>query len=178
MKGQHNMTAILVTGYRSFDLGIFKEKDARIDVIKRAISKDLIAFIESGVDWFIFTGNLGFEYWALEVAKQLQADYPIQIATVFLFENHGEQWNEGNQQKLADFKTVDFVKYSFKHYENPSQFKQYNQFIIENTDGAYLFYDNENETNMKYLVAQMSEKRNYDMHFLTFERLNEINDEE
>lgn len=172
------MTAILITGYRSSDLGIFKDKDARIDVIKKAINKDLIRYIENGADWFIFMGNLGFEYWALEVAKQLQKDYPIQIATVFPFENHGQQWNEANQQKLADFKTVDFVKYSFKSYENPSQFKNYNHFMIENTTGAYLFYDSENETNLKYLVGQMSEKRNYEMHFLTFEHLNEIMDEE
>ena len=104
------MNAILVTGYRGFELSIFQDKDPRIDVIKAAIRKDLIHYLEEGVEWFIFTGNLGFEYWALQVAKKLQADYPFQIATLFTFETQGQQWNEANQAKLADFKQVDFVK--------------------------------------------------------------------
>ena len=65
------MNAILVTGYRGFELSIFQDKDPRIDVIKAAIRKDLIHYLEEGVEWFIFTGNLGFEYWALQVAKKL-----------------------------------------------------------------------------------------------------------
>ena len=96
------MNAILVTGYRGFELSIFQDKDPRIDVIKAAIRKDLIHYLEEGVEWFIFTGNLGFEYWALQVAKKLQADYPFQIATLFTFETQGQQWNEANQAKLAD----------------------------------------------------------------------------
>lgn len=173
------MTVILISGYQSFELGIFKDKDARIDIIKKAIKKDLISYIENGVDWFIFTGKLGFEYWALEIAKELQQeDYPVQLATIFTFKNHGEQWKDGNQAKLSAFKQVDFTKYTFEKYENPSQFKQYNRFLIDNTDGAYLFYDKENETNLKYLVSQMSEKINYQIDFLTFDRLNEIIEEE
>lgn len=47
------MTAILITGYRSFELGIFSSKDQRISMIKTAIRKDLINYLEEGVDWFI-----------------------------------------------------------------------------------------------------------------------------
>ena len=36
------MTAILVAGYKSFELGIFQEKDQRIEIIKKAIRHDLI----------------------------------------------------------------------------------------------------------------------------------------
>lgn len=63
------MTVILVTGYKSFELGIFQEKDQRIEIIKKAIRHDLIRYFDEGVDWLIFMGNLGFEYWALQVAK-------------------------------------------------------------------------------------------------------------
>ena len=139
------MNAILVTGYRGFELSIFQDKDPRIDVIKAAIRKDLIHYLEEGVEWFIFTGNLGFEYWAQQVAKKFQADYPFQIAPLFTFETQGQQWNEANQAKLADFKQVDFVKYAYESYENPSQFRQYNHFLVQNTQGAYLFYDTEND---------------------------------
>lgn len=171
------MAAILVTGYKSFELGIFQDKDERISVIKKAIRYDLIRYFEEGIDWLIFMGNLGFEYWALQVAKELHEEYEFSIATIFAFENHGQNWNEANQVKLGEFKQVDFVKYTYKSYENPSQFKNYNQFLVDNTEGAYLFYDSENETNLKYLLQVMQEKEDYPINFLTFDRLNEFLEE-
>ena len=171
------MTAILITGYKSFELGIFQDKDERISVIKKAIRYDLIRYFEEGIDWLIFMGNLGFEYWTLQVAKELQEEYDFSIATIFSFENHGQNWHEANQVKLSEFKQSDFVKYTYKAYENPSQFKYYNQFLVNNTAGAYLFYDTENETNLKYLLQVMQEKEDYPIKFLTFERLNEFLEE-
>ena len=168
------MTVILVTGYKSFELGIFQEKDQRIEIIKKAIRHDLIRYFDEGVDWLIFMGNLGFEYWALQVANELPEESDFSIATIFTFENPGHNWNEANQVKLSEFKQVDFVKYSYKEYENSSQFRAYNQFLVDNTDGAYLFYDPENETNLKYLVEVMREKGNYPIQYLTFDRLNEF----
>ncbi|HEO5080392.1 TPA: DUF1273 domain-containing protein [Streptococcus agalactiae] len=170
-------STILVTGYKNFELGIFQDKDPRITIIKKAIDKDFRRFLENGADWFIFMGNLGFEYWALEVALDLQKEYDFQIATIFTFENHGQNWNEANKAKLALFKQVDFVKYTFPSYENPGQFKQYNHFLINHTQGAYLFYDSENETNLKFLLEMMEKKEAYDISFLTFDRLNEIYEE-
>ena len=114
---------------------------------------------------------------ALQVAKELHEEYEFSIATIFAFENHGQNWNEANQVKLGEFKQVDFVKYTYKSYENPSQFKNYNQFLVDNTEGAYLFYDSENETNLKYLLQVMQEKEDYPINFLTFDRLNEFLEE-
>ncbi|MER0124066.1 DUF1273 domain-containing protein [Streptococcus sp. ZJ93] len=169
------MKSLLVVGYRHTDLGIFSEKDPRLAIIKEAIRQDFIRFLEEGVEWFIFTGNLGFEYWCLEVAKELKEEgYSCQLATLFLFENHGENWNEVNQIKLAQFKSVDFIKMVYPRYENPSQFRYYNQFLLDNTDGAYIFYDSENETNLKYLYHEMLKKEEYSKKTLTFERLNEV----
>lgn len=167
------MTTILVTGYKNFELGIFQDKDERIALIKKAIRYDLRHYLDEGVEWLVFTGNLGFEYWALQVAKELQVDYDFSIATIFTFENHGQNWNEANQAKLGEFKQVDFVKYTYESYENPGQFKNYNQFLVDNTAGAYLFYDTEAETNLKYLLQVMQEKEDYPIQFLTFDRLNE-----
>ena len=98
------MTSLLVTGYKSFELGIFKDKDPKVNIIKKAIKRYLKRFLDEGVDWMIFTGNLGFEFWALEVAKELQKDYPLRLATLFPFETHGQNWSEANQEKLAAFK--------------------------------------------------------------------------
>ena len=110
----------------------------------------------------------------LEVAFALKKDYDFQMATIFLFENVGENWNESNQELLARFKQVDFVKYAYPHYSNPGQLKEYNQFLIDNADGAYVFYDPENETNLKYLYKMMVEKEPFYVKQLSFDDLNEL----
>ena len=168
------MVSVLVVGYKAFDLGIFGDKDQRLKIIKAAIRRDLIYLLENGMKWLVFTGNLGFEVWVLEVAKELQEEYNFQLATIFIFENQGENWNEANQEKLANFKNVDFIKYAYPSYENPSQFRTYNQFLLESTDGAYLFYDEENETKLKYLYRMMKENKQYHIKKLTFDDLNEM----
>lgn len=167
--------SLLITGYKHTYVGIFTDKDPRLAIIKLAIKKDLVRFLEDGVTWFVLTGQLGFEYWTLEVLEELRLEgYEFQIATIFMFENHGEQWNEGNQLKLQRFKQTDFIKYAYPRYENPGQFKDYNKFLVDNTDGIYLFYDPENETNLKYLYHLILKKEGYNRKTLTFEQLNEV----
>ena len=168
------MTSLLIAGYKTFEIGIVTEKDMRIKIIKEGVRRDLLRLLDEGVDWLVFMGNLGFESWVLDVAKELKTEYSFQIATIFLFENQGENWNEANQVKLAAFKQVDFVKYAYTSYQNPSQFREYNQFLLQNTDGAYLFYDEENETNLKYLYQEMKNQEQYFIKKLTFDDLNEV----
>ena len=168
------MTTALISGYSAFDLGLFNDKDIRVDIIKTAIRRDLERLAEEGVTWLVFTGALGFEYWVLQVAKDMKIDYGFQLATIFDFETHGSNWNEANQEKLSRFKQVDFVKYAYPHYENPSQFRDYNHFLLSNTDGAYIFYDEENETNLKYLYQMMKKQEQYFTKQLTFDDLNEV----
>lgn len=170
-----HVKSVLVVGYRHTDLGIFSDKDPKIPIIKEAIRRDCIHLLDEGAEWFVFTGNLGFEYWVLEVLQDLKKEgYACQLATIFPFANHGEHWNEANQSKLARFKAVDFTKAAYAQYESPAQFRDYNQFLLENTDGAYVFYDAENETNLKYLYNLLLKKEGYTKKTLTFEQLNEI----
>lgn len=167
--------SLLVVGYRHIDLGIFSDIDPRVTIIKMAIKKDILSFLNEGVEWFVFTGNLGFEHWTLEVLRELLAEgYQFQIATIFIFGNQGENWTESSQLKLADFKKSDFVKYAYSNYENPRQFRDYNQFLMDNTEGAYVFYDSENETNLKYLYHLLLNKKEYTVKRLAFDDLNEI----
>ena len=109
-------------------LVLFNDKDIRVDIIKTAIRRDLERLAEDGVNWLVFTGTLGFEYWALQVAKDMKADYGFQLATIFDFETHGSNWNEANQAKLSEFKQVDFVKYAYPQYEKQGD----NYAIIKN----------------------------------------------
>ena len=172
-KGEKMHTA-LVLGYSAFDLGLLNEKDIRLKIIKKAIRRDLESLAEEGLKWLVYTGALGFEHWVLEVAKEMKDDYGFQLATIFDFETHGSNWNEANKVKLGDFKQVNFVKYAYPSYEHKGQLRDYQLFLLENTDGAYLFYDEENETKLRFFYELMKKKDNYITKRLTFEDLNEI----
>ena len=168
------MHTALILGYSSFDLGLFNDKDIRLKIIKKAIRRDLEKMADEGLKWLVFTGTLGFEHWVLEVARDMKDDFGFQLATIFDFETHGENWNEGNQVKLSEFKQVDFVKYAYPNYEHKGQLRDYQLFLLENTDGAYLLYDEENETKLKIFYELMKKKDNYITKRLTFEDLNEV----
>nr|WP_295588614.1 DUF1273 domain-containing protein [uncultured Streptococcus sp.] len=168
------MTTALILGYSAFDLGLFNDKDIRVDIIKTAIRRDLERLAEDGVNWLVFTGSLGFEYWALQVAKDMKADYGFQLATIFDFETHGSNWNEANQVKLSEFKQVDFVKYAYPQYEHKGQLRDYQKFLLENTDICYLFYDEEKETKLRYFYQMMKNQADYVTRQLTFDELNEL----
>ena len=170
------MYTALVLGYSAFDLGLFNDKDIRLKIIKKAIRRDLERLAEEGLQWLVFTGSLGFEHWVLEVARDMKEDYGFQLATIFDFETHGSNWNEANQVKLSDFKQVDFIKYAYPTYEHKGQLKDYQIFLLENTDGAYLFYDEENETKLRFFYELMKKKDNYITKRLTFEDLNEMSE--
>lgn len=165
---------MLVMGYSNFDLGIFDDKDIKVTIIKKAIRERLISYIEQGLKWLIFTGNMGFEYWVLQESKSLQEEYKFQLAVIFDFETHGQNWNESNQMKLSEFKNLDYVKYAFESYENANQFRTYNDFLLDNSDGAFVFYDEENETKLKYMTTRMKNQDVYILDFLTFEDLQDI----
>ena len=170
------MHTALVLGYSAFDLGLFNDKDIRLKIIKKAIRRDLERLAEEGLQWLVFTGSLGFEHWVLEVARDMKEDYGFQLATIFDFETHGSNWNEANQVKLSDFKQVDFIKYAYPTYEHKGQLRDYQIFLLENTDGAYLFYDEENETKLRFFYELMKKKDNYITKRLTFEDLNEMSE--
>ena len=168
------MTTALIMGYSNFDLGLFNEKDIRIKIIKKAIRRDLENLAEEGIKWLVFTGNLGFEAWVLDVANEMKEEYDFNLATIFDFETHGENWNEANQLKLSQFKQVDFVKYAYPKYEHMGQLRDYQRFLLENTDLAYFFYDPENETKLKFIDNLMKNQEGYRIKRLTFEDLNEL----
>ena len=113
---------------------------------------------EEGLKWIVFTGSLGFEHWVLEVAKEMKEDYGFQLATIFNFETHGSNWNEANQVKLSDFKQVDFIKYAYPTFEHKGQLRDYQIFLLENTDGAYLFYDQEKRKQKLRFFLRTDEK--------------------
>ena len=140
------MKTLYFTGYRSFELGVFQEKDPKIKIIKKVIKMSLLSYIEQGLEWVLISGNLGAEIWCAEVVELLQKDYPeIKLGIIYPFQGFGENWNEANQQMLQRVQmSADYVNAtSHQPYKEPSQLRNHTQFLLEHTDGALLLYDEE-----------------------------------
>ncbi|USS87516.1 DUF1273 domain-containing protein [Fructilactobacillus hinvesii] len=170
-----------VTGYRSYELGAFDEQSPKVKIIKRALREQLSNLIDNGCDWIITGAQLGTEQWVVEIAAELKKEFPgqFQIAVMLPFTEFGSQWNETNQLKLqqtlarADFSTT----VSNRPYHSPQQLKNYQQFMLTHTDGAFLLYDTENEGKAHYdvtAIQRFQEHHPYTCQFLDFDDLQEV----
>lgn len=63
---------IYVSGYRSFELGVFKENDPKIQVVKNVLKKELHQLAEEGLEWVLVSGNLGVELWAVQNSSGIE----------------------------------------------------------------------------------------------------------
>ncbi|MBS9334817.1 DUF1273 domain-containing protein [Fructobacillus sp. M1-13] len=173
------MSRIWVTGYRSYELGVFKDKDPKVTVLKYALKKRLVEQLEQGMDWLITGGQPGVELWAADLAVELKKDYPqLHLAVFVPFEGFGKNWKEANQAKLAKAKSqADFFAATYKgDYQGPFQLQGYQDFILNHTDGALLVYDNEFEGKSAYdaqAMTRFQEKAPYPVNRLDMEALQE-----
>lgn len=143
-----------LTGYRSYELGIFSNTDAKVAGIAAFMRKREIELLDEGYDWFIFSGQLGVEYYAFLEALKLKEDYPLKIAVMFPFHDFGSGWSEKNQAVLQHYKAdADFVGYvSKENYHSPSQLKRHTQFLLYATECAIVLYDDEVESKTKFFI--------------------------
>jgi uncharacterized phage-like protein YoqJ len=160
---------LVVTGYKQHELGIFDDKHPGIPIIKKAIQNQLIALMDSGLEWVILGGQLGVETWTAELILEMKEEYPnLKFAIITPFLDQEKNWNELKQEKYrtllhqADFQT----SVTKKPYEAPWQFIERNKFILRNSDGMLLVYDEENEGSPKFikkLAEQYAEKNEYEL---------------
>ncbi|MBY0122640.1 DUF1273 domain-containing protein [Bacillus sp. S/N-304-OC-R1] len=175
---------VIISGYKPYELGIFKHDDPAVHYIKKAIRNHLLALLEEGLEWVMISGQLGTELWSAEVVFDLQAEgYHLQLAVVTPFLNQEESWKEENKEYyefvLAQADFVDSV--SRKPYEKPWQFRLKNQFFINKSDVLLLFYDTEKEGSPKYLYEEAkkrSEMSKYEIRLVSFDDLQAIVEEE
>lgn len=167
------MKRIYLSGYRSFELGIFKESDAKIEIIKKVLKERLVSYLEEGLEWVMLSGNLGVEQWAGEVLKELKKVYPeFRIALLLPFEEFGNNWNEKNQTALFELKQqVDYVNtVSHQPYNTPQQLKNHTQFLLSHTDGSLLLYDEEHPGKTDYYykdARKYQETHDYQLELIT-----------
>lgn len=168
---------LYVTGYQSYELGIFNEKDPKVQVIKNVLKRELIALIENGLEWVMISGSLGTEIWTGQIVNELKKDYPqIKLAIIFPFEGFGSNWKEHNQLFLNELvQTSDFVDSVSHHpYQNPIQFKNHVNFLLQHTDAALIVYDTEYPGKTKFFlkdVEKFQERNSYDLLTITMDDL-------
>ncbi|EAE7686011.1 DUF1273 domain-containing protein [Listeria monocytogenes] len=176
------MKSIAVTGYKNFELGIFKKDADEAVYIKETIKRHLLPLVEDGLEWVIISGQLGIELWAGDVVAELKEEYPIKLAILEPFEKQSSNWNEANQLWANEvLEKADYHAFITKRpYESPAQFAARDGFIIDNTDGALLVYDLEKEGSPKFFydrAMQAKEQANYYLECIDFYALQEVVDD-
>ncbi|MDW8565022.1 MULTISPECIES: DUF1273 domain-containing protein [Staphylococcus] len=174
---------VYVTGYKSFELNIFKDDAPEVTYLKKFIKHKLNQLIEEGLEWVLIQGQMGVELWTAEVVLELKTSHPdLKLGIITPFYGHSERWNEQNQAKYNNIiQKADFVDSVFHApYEGPYQFKQTDQFMLDHTDQTLLIYDEEQEASpkfFKHMLVDFMEKTNYTCDIVTFDELTEfIND--
>lgn len=161
---------LVITGYKAHELGIFNDSHAGIPIIKRAIHNRLTTLIDEGLEWVILSGQQGVETWSAELVIELKEQYPhLKYAIITPFQDQEKNWNEQKQETYqnlliqADYQT----SLTKKPYEAPWQFIEKNKFLIRNSDGILIVYDEENDGSPKYmkkLATQFAEKNEYEIY--------------
>lgn len=175
------MRRMWITGYRSYELNVFKDDDPKVMVIKDALMRELKNRLEeSDEEFWVITGpQLGTEQWAIEVALDLKKDFPqLKVSMMLPFTEFGQQWNENNQAKLANLATaVDFSASVSDHpYQSPQQLRAFQRFMLTHTDEALMIYDPDHEGKGKYdyqAIQKFQEENDYSYRLIDFDELQE-----
>ncbi len=158
------MTVLVVTGYKSSELGIFKSKDPAVLYIKKMLQQELLPMI-NGETWVIISGQLGVELWAAEMVIELRKTIPeLRLGIFPPFIEQEKNWNEANQAMYREIKEQAnfFKEVSNQPYLSPDQFRNRDLFFIQKSHGAILLYDQEKEGTTKYFWDLVKQKNDQD----------------
>jgi uncharacterized phage-like protein YoqJ len=175
---------LAISGYKPFELGIFKNDHPSVTFIKAAIKKELFQMLEEGLEWVLISGQLGVELWAAEVVFELKSEFPdVKLAVITPFLDQEASWSENNSEWYkSTLVQADFIdSVTKKGYEKPWQFRLKNQFFIEKSDALLLLYDQEKEGSPKYIyemALQYQNNHSYPIQLITFYDLQVIVEEE
>ncbi|MCP8968798.1 DUF1273 domain-containing protein [Ectobacillus ponti] len=178
------MRILTVTGYKPQELGIFSSKHPGIDMIKKALRRQLLSLLDEGLEWVIISGQLGVELWTAEVAYELREEHPhLKVGVFTPFLEQEEKWNDANKEYyLHILSRADHVDSITKRkYESPQQFRAKNIFLIEKSNGLLAVYDEEKEGSPRFLVElakQRQEQADYGCMLIRFSDLQLLAEEE
>jgi uncharacterized phage-like protein YoqJ len=152
---------ILLSGYKSHELGIWDQKHPGIFIIKNAIEQQLRTLIDEGLQWVIIGGQPGIELWGAEVVFSLKEEFPdLKLGVLMPFLEQEKNWKEERQEHYKSIiEQADFAQaVSKKPYIGPWQFKARDEFSLDNTEALLLVYDEEKEGSPKFL-KEAADKR-------------------
>ncbi|XIF20225.1 MAG: DUF1273 domain-containing protein [Acetilactobacillus jinshanensis] len=177
-KADDNMKRLWVTGYRSYELNVFKDKDPKVKVFKSVMKDQISQAVINGFTWFITGAQLGVEQWFVEDATSLKKKYShqYQIAVMEPFAHFGNRWGDRNQIRLAKtIKRADFSRpVSNSGYTSPQQLFNYQAFMLNHTDAALLIYDSDYPGKTKYdytKINQYAKNHQYPLTTITMDDL-------
>jgi uncharacterized phage-like protein YoqJ len=177
------MKVLYITGYKAFEMGIFKNDHEAVKIIKKAIKQRLFPLVEEGFEWVIISGQLGIELWSAEVVFEIQEQYPdlkLGVLTPFLKQEEG--WNEKNQNYYRSILAeADFVESIFKKpYEGPQQLKTKNRYMVHKSDAMLIVFEPEKEGAAKYSyyeAVKKAETHHYPIYQISFDDLQQAAEE-
>lgn len=178
------MKVLVVTGYKSTELGIFDEKNEGIKYIKKAIKQQLEIFIENGLEWILISGQLGVELWTAEIVFEMKKFYShLKLAVFTPYLSQEENWNELNKEKYQKIiSRADHVDSITKiKYSSPQQLTLKNQFLVAKSEGILLLYDEEKEGTPKFILNEAEKKKRkteYIIQQINFQDLQDMVEEE
>ncbi|WP_017548962.1 SLOG family protein [Salinicoccus carnicancri] len=167
----------LIAGYRPYELGIFKDNDAKKEVLTDFLRHKIREYLESGTEWFIIQGYTGIELYAAKCILDLKEDYGVGLAVLKPFHDFDERYKDEEKIALKEILAAcDFHRFIFeKPYENPGMFRQINRFLIENTDQAMIVYDEETPSKTRFLYNEILEfeaDNTYNIERIQFDEIN------
>ncbi len=124
------------------------------------------------------------ETWAAELVIDLKTDYEnLKYAIITPFLEQEKNWNEQKKEKYQQIcaKADCQTSVTKKPYDTPWQFIEKNKFIIRNSDGMLIIYDEENEGSpkfMKELALKYAENHDYHIISISADDLQLIAEEE
>lgn len=163
-----------ISGYRAFELQIFKADDPKQKVLEAFLVKQLLNYCDQGLQWVLTGGYLGVEQAAVRAVQDpsLKA-YQLKTAVILPFEGIADRWKEENRQTYAQ--TLHLADYhnsvSHQSYHTPQQFKNWQQFMLTHTDGSFLIYDLEHPGKSQYeyqAIQRYQQQHDYSLHLASF----------
>jgi len=163
------MKILTVTGYKPMEMNIFKPDDERIQFIKEAMRKRIIALIEEGLEWILVSGQMGVELWTAETVMGLKDLYDINLGLIPPFEGQASRWPEQLQQVYEELTvTADFCQPLYRGgYKGPYQFKARDKWLISKSDACLILLDEEYQGSTQFFYKEASQTANYPIFTVT-----------
>ncbi len=163
---------LLVTGYKAHELGIFSDDHPGLPIIKAALRIRMSQLIEEkSIEWVLISGQTGVELWAGETTLDLRDEYPdLKLAVLTPFLEQESKWKEPTQDYYNMIMAeADFVEsITSRPYENPSQLKAKNEFLIRKSNAMLVLYDEETRGSPDYYLKESENRQRNDASYEVF----------